>query len=41
MEDKMVGDGPVAKTGKTLSMRYILRSSTGKIWDQNTKGKPV
>ncbi|KAF8342221.1 uncharacterized protein EI90DRAFT_2965318 [Cantharellus anzutake] len=40
VEDKLVGSGPAAKPGKTLSMRYILRSKAGKIWDQNVKGKP-
>ncbi|OCF61043.1 FK506-binding protein 4 [Kwoniella mangroviensis CBS 10435] len=40
IEDVKVGDGPVAKTGKRLGMRYIGKLTTGKQFDANTSGKP-
>ncbi|WRT70436.1 uncharacterized protein IL334_007434 [Kwoniella shivajii] len=40
IEDIKVGDGPVAKTGKRLGMRYIGKLTTGKQFDSNTAGKP-
>ena len=36
-----VGSGPAAKKGNTVSMRYIGKLQNGKVFDQNTKGKPV
>ncbi|KAF8726519.1 hypothetical protein AX14_007764 [Amanita brunnescens Koide BX004] len=35
-----VGSGPAAKKGNTVSMRYIGKLQNGKVFDQNTKGKP-
>ncbi|WVW85927.1 hypothetical protein I302_107965 [Kwoniella bestiolae CBS 10118] len=40
IEDVKVGDGPAAKTGKRLGMRYIGKLTTGKQFDANTSGKP-
>ncbi|OWZ47103.1 FK506-binding protein 4 [Cryptococcus neoformans c45] len=40
IEDIKVGDGPVAKTGKRLGMRYIGKLTNGKQFDANTSGKP-
>ncbi|KAK8853036.1 hypothetical protein IAR55_003737 [Kwoniella newhampshirensis] len=40
IEDVKVGDGPVAKTGKRLGMRYIGKLTNGKQFDANTSGKP-
>lgn len=39
--DNKTGTGPQAKTGDMVSMRYIGKLENGKIFDQNTKGKPV
>lgn len=39
--DTKVGTGPMAKKGNSISMRYIGKLQNGKIFDQNTKGKPV
>jgi FK506-binding nuclear protein len=39
--DSKVGTGPQAKSGNTVSMRYIGKLANGKIFDKNTKGKPV
>jgi FK506-binding nuclear protein len=41
VEDKTVGTGAQAKKGNTVSMRYIGKLPNEKIFDQNTKGKPV
>ncbi|KAI0769387.1 hypothetical protein BD413DRAFT_613934 [Trametes elegans] len=38
--DHKVGTGPQAKSGDTVGMRYIGKLENGKIFDQNTKGKP-
>ncbi|EIW62941.1 uncharacterized protein TRAVEDRAFT_26444 [Trametes versicolor FP-101664 SS1] len=38
--DNKTGTGPQAKTGDMVSMRYIGKLENGKIFDQNTKGKP-
>ncbi|KAL7281353.1 hypothetical protein ACG7TL_004662 [Trametes sanguinea] len=38
--DHKVGSGPQAKAGDRVSMRYIGKLENGKIFDQNTKGKP-
>lgn len=40
IEDKVVGSGPTAKSGKTVKMRYIGKLTNGKTFDSNTKGKP-
>jgi FK506-binding nuclear protein len=40
-KDSTVGTGPMAKKGQTISMRYIGKLTNGKIFDSNTKGKPV
>ena len=41
VDDHKVGAGPKAKAGDTVSMRYIGKLTNGKMFDQNTKGKPV
>ncbi|KAI0674917.1 hypothetical protein C8Q78DRAFT_1009663 [Trametes maxima] len=38
--DHKTGTGPQAKSGDTVTMRYIGKLENGKIFDQNTKGKP-
>lgn len=38
--DSKVGTGPAAKRGSKLSMRYIGKLESGKVFDSNTKGKP-
>ncbi len=40
IEDKKQGDGPVAKSGKKLGMRYIGKLTNGKQFDANTGGAP-
>ncbi|ORY87392.1 hypothetical protein BCR35DRAFT_289438 [Leucosporidium creatinivorum] len=39
--DAKKGDGPVAKSGKKVGMRYIGKLENGKIFDSNTKGAPL
>jgi FK506-binding nuclear protein len=39
--DVTVGEGPQARPGQTLQMRYIGKLTNGKTFDSNTKGKPV
>jgi FKBP-type peptidyl-prolyl cis-trans isomerase len=41
IQDAKVGDGPQAKKGMKVSMRYIGKLEDGKVFDSNTKGKPV
>jgi FK506-binding nuclear protein len=41
IQDAKVGDGPQAKRGMKVSMRYIGKLENGEIFDSNTKGKPV
>ena len=41
VDDHKVGAGPKAKAGDTVSMRYIGKLTNGKMFDQNTRGKPV
>ena len=41
VQDSKVGDGPQAKKGMKVSMRYIGKLGDGKVFDSNTKGKPV
>lgn len=38
--DAAVGNGPAAKKGNTISMRYIGKLQNGKVFDKNVKGKP-
>jgi len=40
VKDAKIGTGPEAKKGNTVSLRYIGKLQTGKIFDSNTKGKP-
>jgi FK506-binding nuclear protein len=40
IEDIKVGNGPRAKNGKKVSVRYIGKLTNGKIFDSNTKGSP-
>ena len=39
--DVKPGNGEAAKKGDTVSMRYIGKFEDGKVFDSNTKGKPV
>jgi FK506-binding nuclear protein len=39
--DAKKGDGPVAKNGKKVGMRYIGKLANGKVFDSNTKGSPL
>jgi len=41
IEDAKLGDGPVARAGKKVSMRYIGKLQNGKVFDSNTKGSPL
>lgn len=41
IQDAKVGDGPQAKSGTRVGMRYVGKLQDGKIFDSNTKGKPV
>jgi len=41
ISDAKVGDGPQVKKGMKVSMRYVGKLPNGKIFDSNTKGKPV
>lgn len=41
VKEGKIGTGVQAKKGHTVSMRYIGKHTDGKIFDQNTKGKPV
>lgn len=40
LDDKKLGKGPVAKSGNTVSLRYIGKLEDGKVFDANKKGKP-
>lgn len=41
VEVKKAGSGPAAKKGQKIGMRYIGKlAKNGKVFDQNTKGKP-
>lgn len=39
--DHKVGEGPQAKSGMKVSLRYIGKLENGNVFDSNTKGKPV
>lgn len=41
IQDAKIGDGPQVKKGTHVSMRYIGKLPNGKVFDSNTKGKPV
>ncbi|KAL3478127.1 hypothetical protein BJX99DRAFT_256892 [Aspergillus californicus] len=40
IDDKKLGKGAAAASGKTISMRYIGKLENGKVFDSNKKGKP-
>lgn len=41
VQDHKLGEGPQAKKGARVVMRYVGKLPNGKIFDSNTKGKPV
>ena len=41
VKDVKAGDGPGVQKGQSVKMRYIGKLTDGKIFDSNTKGKPV
>jgi FK506-binding nuclear protein len=41
IQDAKPGEGPQAKKGMRVSMRYVGKLPNGKVFDSNTKGKPV
>ena len=41
IQDAKPGEGPQAKKGMKVSMRYVGKLPNGKVFDSNTKGKPV
>ena len=40
IEDALVGEGTKVKAGKKVLVRYIGKLTSGKVFDENTKGKP-
>lgn len=40
VEDRVVGNGPLAKKSSRIGMRYIGKLKNGKVFDKNTSGKP-
>lgn len=40
IEEKSPGNGPACKSGQKVGMRYVGKLTNGKIFDQNTSGKP-
>lgn len=40
-QDVKIGDGPEAKKGSRVGMRYIGKFLNGQGFDKNVKGKPV
>ncbi|KIW40996.1 uncharacterized protein PV06_06594 [Exophiala oligosperma] len=40
VDDRKLGDGPAAKKGNRLEMRYIGKLDNGKVFDSNKAGKP-
>ncbi|KAJ0419448.1 hypothetical protein BJY00DRAFT_302187 [Aspergillus carlsbadensis] len=40
IDDKKLGTGNAAASGKTIAMRYIGKLENGKVFDSNKKGKP-
>ena len=41
IKDHKIGTGKAAKKGDKISMRYVGKFPDGKVFDSNTKGKPV
>lgn len=41
IKDVKAGSGPGAQKGQSVKMRYIGKLTDGKVFDSNTKGKPV
>jgi len=41
VKDVKPGEGPGVQKGQSVKMRYIGKLTDGKVFDQNTKGKPV
>ena len=41
IKDVKAGSGPGAQKGQSVKMRYIGKLSDDKLFDSNTKGKPV
>jgi FK506-binding nuclear protein len=41
VRDVKIGSGPGAQKGQSVKMRYIGKLTDGKVFDSNTKGKPV
>lgn len=41
VKDVKLGEGPGVQKGQSVKMRYIGKLTNGKIFDSNTKGKPV
>jgi FK506-binding nuclear protein len=41
IKDVKAGSGPGAQKGQSIKMRYIGKLTDGKVFDSNTKGKPV
>jgi len=41
IQDAKLGEGPEAKKGTKVFMQYVGKLADGKIFDSNTKGKPV
>lgn len=41
IKDVKLGAGPGAQKGQSIKMRYIGKLTNGKVFDSNTKGKPV
>ncbi|RDX44885.1 hypothetical protein OH76DRAFT_1408682 [Lentinus brumalis] len=40
VEDHKAGNGPAAKRGNHVSVRYVGKLTNGKVFDKNTNGKP-
>lgn len=40
IEDRKAGEGPSAKRGSRVSMRYVGKLANGKVFDKNTSGRP-
>ena len=41
IDDHKVGNGPAAKRGNHVTVRYVGKLTNGKVFDKNTSGKPV
>jgi FK506-binding nuclear protein len=41
VKDVKARSGPGAQKGQSVKMRYIGKLTDGKVFDSNTKGKPV